>query len=129
MKPINYVFGGALLLALGSAYGGTALSQNHPEEAYPDNLPMVASPGPYAPMIKEVQQKLHELGFDAGPVNGDFGTKTQAALVQFQLSEVIPASGQLDAATLLALDVTPVRSSESAAGGTSSRESGSSGTD
>jgi peptidoglycan hydrolase-like protein with peptidoglycan-binding domain len=50
-----------------------------------------------------VQQKLHEQGFDAGPVNGDFGAKTQAALTQFQLSRALPASGMLDEETLAAL--------------------------
>lgn len=75
----------------------------HPEEAYPDNLPRMASPGPYADLVQQVQARLHQLGFDAGPLNGDFGSKTQAALAQFQLSESIPASGQLDAPTLDAL--------------------------
>ena len=58
-------------------------------------------------MIEEVQQKLHVLGFDAGPVNGDFGPKTQAALAQFQLSASIPVSGALDRQTLDALGVRP----------------------
>jgi len=53
--------------------------------------------------IKRVQQKLNALGFDAGPVNGDFGGQMQAALAQFQLSRTLPASGQLDAETLLEL--------------------------
>lgn len=52
-----------------------------------------------------MQEKLRELGFDAGPVNGDFGSKTQAALAQFQLSRAIPASGQLDDQTLAELGV------------------------
>ena len=42
---------------------------------------------------------------NSGPVNGDFGTKTQAALAQFQLANNIPVSGMLDSATLAALDV------------------------
>ena len=53
--------------------------------------------------IKRVQEKLNALGFDAGPVNGDFGAQMQAALAQFQLSRTLPASGQLDAETLLEL--------------------------
>ena len=77
----------------------------HPEEAYPDNAPRLTSPGPYAPLIEQVQQRLHQEGFDAGPVNGDFGSKTQAALAQFQLSRNIPASGSLDNATLDALGI------------------------
>jgi peptidoglycan hydrolase-like protein with peptidoglycan-binding domain len=53
-----------------------------------------------------VQERLRELGFDAGPVNGDFGEKTQAALAQFQLSRTIPASGQMDKETRAELGVT-----------------------
>jgi len=77
----------------------------HPEEAYPDDLPRLASPGPYADLIKQVQEKLHQHGFDAGPLNGQFGTKTQAALAQFQLAQTLPVSGMLDDDTLHALDV------------------------
>jgi len=65
--------------------------------------------------ISEVQEKLRSLGFDAGPVNGDFGSKTQAALAQFQLSRTIPASGQLDNETLDELGVK--RTEEGAAAG------------
>ena len=77
----------------------------HPEEAYPDNIPPLVSPGPYTELIKQVQEKLHQHGFDAGPINGDFGPKTQAALAQFQLSRVLPASGALDERTLSELGI------------------------
>jgi hypothetical protein len=63
-------------------------------------LGALASSDPYTGFIREVQEKLHALGFDAGPANGDFGAETQAALAQFQLSRTIPASGQLDDETL-----------------------------
>ena len=52
-----------------------------------------------------MQEKLRALGFYAGPVNGDIGPNTQAALAQFQLSIPIPASGQLDEQTVAALGV------------------------
>jgi peptidoglycan hydrolase-like protein with peptidoglycan-binding domain len=84
----------------------TPFTSNHPEEAYPDNAPLLVSPGPHAEFIKRVQQKLHEQGFDAGPINGDFGAKTQTALGQFQLSRTLPASGALDDQTLAELGVT-----------------------
>jgi len=71
----------------------------------------MTAPGPYDDMIKQVQEKLNRLGFDAGPVNGDFGQKTQAALAQFQLANLLPASGALDNATLKELGVQ--RASES----------------
>jgi peptidoglycan hydrolase-like protein with peptidoglycan-binding domain len=59
----------------------------------------------YNAFYQRVQEKLHEQGFDAGPFNGDFGSKTQAALGQFQLSRTLPASGQLDDQTLAELGV------------------------
>jgi peptidoglycan hydrolase-like protein with peptidoglycan-binding domain len=92
-----------LFAPLGSIASGpfTAL---HPEAHEPDPTGQ-ASADPYTGFISDVQEKLRELGFDAGPVNGDFGTKTQAALAQFQLSRTIPASGQLDEETLQQLGV------------------------
>jgi peptidoglycan hydrolase-like protein with peptidoglycan-binding domain len=92
-----------LLAPMGALASGpfTAL---HPEEHEP-NPTAQASADPYTGFISEVQEKLRELGFDAGPVNGDFGTKTQAALAQFQLSRAMPASGQLDEETLQQLGV------------------------
>ena len=92
-----------LLIAPAPAFAGKAVGDTHPEEAYPDNLPRLASPGPYAELIRQLQEKLHERGFDAGPVNGEFGTKTQAALAQFQLAQPVPVSGMLDDETLGAL--------------------------
>jgi peptidoglycan hydrolase-like protein with peptidoglycan-binding domain len=88
-------------LAAGAA---SAFTDLHPEEAYPAPA-QGGSSDPYTGFITRVQEKLRELGFDAGPANGDFGPKTQTALGQFQLSRDIPASGQLDDATLAELGV------------------------
>ena len=101
------------LPASGLAAGFTAL---HPEEALPDSTEQV-SEDTYTGFIKSVQERLRALGFDAGPVNGDFGHKTQTALGQFQLSRTLPASGQLDEQTLAELGVKR-ESAEASAGGT-----------
>ena len=93
----------ALLLASGSA-AARDFTSLHPEQAIPDSTERISA-GPYDDFIKRVQEALRSQGFDAGPVNGDFGAKTQAALAQFQLSRILPASGQLDAETLLELGV------------------------
>ncbi len=89
----------------------------HPEEAIPDPTGR-PSQGPYNGFITQVQEKLQALGFDAGPPNGDFGEKTQAALAQFQLSRTLPVSGQLDDQTLTELGVQ--REPATAAAGASS---------
>ena len=105
-----------LIVAPALTVGGGAFTSLHPEEAYPDpEVP--ADFDPYAELVSKVQAKLRELGFDAGPINGDFGSKTQAALAQFQLANLIPVSGSLDDATLAELGVE--RKGQAAAGSTS----------
>jgi peptidoglycan hydrolase-like protein with peptidoglycan-binding domain len=110
-----------LLLPLGSL-----ASNVHPEEDHPDPVGQ-ASTDPYTGFVSQVQEKLRELGFDAGPVNGDFGTKTQAALAQFQLSRTIPAGGQLDDLTLEELGVK--RQESAAVGATATEDSEAGGTE
>jgi peptidoglycan hydrolase-like protein with peptidoglycan-binding domain len=103
MRLRSFAFA-VLFVAPLSATAAGAFTAIHPEEAYPDPTHQ-PSPDPYTGFVSKVQEKLRELGFDAGPVNGDFGAKTQAALTQFQLSRAIPASGQLDDETLAELGV------------------------
>ncbi|HEX2567246.1 MAG TPA: peptidoglycan-binding domain-containing protein [Burkholderiales bacterium] len=89
----------------GYYYQSGEFNEIHPEEAYPNDLPRLTSPGEHSALIQQVQEKLRARGFDAGPANGDFGSKTQAALAQFQLSQSLPVSGSLDSPTLNALGV------------------------
>lgn len=65
------------------------------------------APDPYTDLNKQVQETLKARGFYSGPVNGEFGWNTQAALAQFQLSVPMPASGSLDQQTLDALGLAP----------------------
>ena len=102
----------------------TALSQNESSAAPPDDArgsTRQVSPDRYADLNKHVQEKLRALGLYAGPVNGDFGPNTQAALAQFQLSVPLPASGMLDDQTLAALGVEPPAQ---ASAGASSEDAG-----
>jgi len=75
-----------------------------PEQAA---TPQAAAPqqaaDPYIDFSKRVQERLTALGFYTGPINGDIGPYSQAALAQFQLSLPIPASGALDDQTVAAL--------------------------
>jgi peptidoglycan hydrolase-like protein with peptidoglycan-binding domain len=107
LLPVMKRFLLATCMAVSSlgAVAADAFSSLHPEAAIPDP-PERVTPGAHAGFISRVQEKLNALGFSAGPVNGDFGEKTQAALAQFQLSRTIPASGQLDDTTLAELGVT-----------------------
>ena len=100
-----FLIAGATALVSAGAVAGDEFTSLHPEAAYPDSAQQASSQDRYTEFNKRVQQALHEQGFDAGPVNGEFWSKTQAALAQFQLSRTLPASGQLDDATLAALGV------------------------
>src|SRR5262245_31573249 len=104
------VLTGALLAPTAVVARGGAFTAIHPEEAIPDPQIRPQS-GPYSELINKVQERLNTLGFDAGPVNGEFGEKTQAALAQFQLGATIPASGQLDERTLAELGIKRPRES------------------
>ena len=50
--------------------------------------------------IRKVQQKLNQVGFHAGQVDGKWSSDTQAAIKNFQQSKGIKATGQLDERTL-----------------------------
>ena len=102
MSLRGLVFG--LVLSAPLAAGAGEFTDIHPEGAYPDPA-QSASTDPYTGFISRVQERLRQLGFDAGPSNGEFGAKTQAALGQFQLANGLPVSGQLDDRTLGVLDV------------------------
>ena len=93
LRILYMLVGAALLMAPG------AFAADEP------SLGQKASAGPHIDFNKRVQEKLRALGFYTGPVNGEIGPNTQAALAQFQLSVPIPASGQLDEQTVAALGV------------------------
>ena len=57
--------------------------------------------------IKDVQNKLKELGFNPGPIDGSFGFTTKAALMSFQRSKGLIADGSLNPETLRALGLAP----------------------
>jgi peptidoglycan hydrolase-like protein with peptidoglycan-binding domain len=50
--------------------------------------------------LYQAQQKLNRLGFDVGEPDGKLGPHTRAELKKFQRSRQIPATGDLDGATV-----------------------------
>jgi len=56
---------------------------------------------------KKVQQSLIDKGYDAGPVDGVLGSRTRAAIRQYQASEKLAVTGRLDAETAGKLGVGP----------------------
>lgn len=52
---------------------------------------------------KTIQQQLNAVGCSAGPVDGDIGPATDAAIVAFQRASALTPSGELNAQTVDAL--------------------------
>ena len=57
------------------------------------------------PFVREAQSVLRDLGYHPGPIDGIFSARTRSALERYQLAEKLPVTGQLNAETLLRLDV------------------------
>ena len=55
--------------------------------------------------VTQLQVALNQKGFDAGQVDGVFGSQTSTAIQKFQTSQGMPATGQPDSQTLSALGV------------------------
>jgi murein L,D-transpeptidase YcbB/YkuD len=55
--------------------------------------------------VRKVQQALQDQGYNPGPIDGVFGPKTRAALVQYQELKGIRAKGQINPQTLAELNV------------------------
>ena len=63
----------------------------------------VLKQGSSGPDVKDLQQKLKDLGFGPNGVDGNFGPGTRAAVVAFQQSKGLQADGIAGPATLAAL--------------------------
>ena len=53
--------------------------------------------------VREAQQRLADLGYDPGTIDGIAGPRTANALRQFQRAQGLGATGRLDAETMNAL--------------------------
>ncbi len=81
--------------------GGAALSRLQPETKAP--IQALSQLGSRGQEVRAVQQKLKQLGFYGGSVDGIFGAQTRRAVVAFQKSVGITADGVAGPKTLLYL--------------------------
>ena len=70
--------------------------------------------------VAELQRKLQAAGFDPGPIDGDFGPRTEAAVLAFQRSRGIDVDGIVGPqtwGTLDGVDASPVAAASPTTGG------------
>jgi localization factor PodJL len=56
-------------------------------------------------LIRLIQERLSERGFDPGPADGHPGPKTREAVIAFQREQGVPATGEIGPDILAALDL------------------------
>lgn len=56
------------------------------------------------PVLQQAQERLSRLGYELGLPDGIYGPQTREALAAFQRAQKLPVTGNLDAATLQALE-------------------------
>jgi uncharacterized protein (TIGR02594 family) len=67
----------------------------------------VLSQGSEGPDVRALQAALSARNFQVGPIDGEFGPLTQAAVASFQTVKGLPVTGSAGAATLQALGLAP----------------------
>ncbi|HEY8554737.1 MAG TPA: peptidoglycan-binding domain-containing protein [Burkholderiales bacterium] len=111
MKFRYIVIAGVMSCSLGSlAWGQGAQEQTPPSP--PQQGQSVQSGGQAQGMpssrdevVRQVQQTLNDQGFNAGPVDGKWGPKTQSAVKNFQQAKGLQPTGELDQETLAELNI------------------------
>ncbi len=64
----------------------------------------VLRPGSTGEAVRELQQALKGLGYDPGPVDGQFGARTEDAVKAFQTAQGIAADGIVGDVTWINID-------------------------
>lgn len=101
-KRTGLVLWGVLLLLCLCMAGGLA---ERGRGGGPVPAANIVSWGTRGSLVQETQQKLADLGFYNGPVDGIFGTQTYEAIVAFQNENGLTPDGIAGAATLSALGI------------------------
>jgi peptidoglycan hydrolase-like protein with peptidoglycan-binding domain len=108
---IEYVEGRMKILRYGIAVGliaGLGACSNFDSRgSVPQSTAMAPSPAVAPDMVRQVQSKLRDGGYyGQGPVDGVWGSGTQASVRSFQHDHNLATNGQLDVPTLQALNLT-----------------------
>ena len=82
----------------------TAKPTNTPGPATPTPTPSSLKKGMTGTLVKNLQQRLKDLGYYTGSVDGDFGAATEAAVEEFQKANGLTVDGKAGTNTLKKLN-------------------------
>jgi hypothetical protein len=94
-------------------YRGQLQAEGRSRFARSPSTGSLSAPAPTRPApdatVRAIQQKLNELGYNAGPTDGLMGRRTRAAIIAFQKDHGLAATGVADQEFLLQLQQVPPR--------------------
>mgnify|MGYP002402974654 CR=1 FL=1 len=96
---VGAAVGGPVGAAVGAVGGGVVGHETT------TSGPMRIAPPAARPTVREAQAALNRLGYDPGPIDGQFGPGTVNAVKLFQQDRDLPPTGTLADRTLAALGV------------------------
>ena len=102
--PVGAVVGG-----VGGAYVGNETTGKDRTVTSSTSSTSMTSSRYDAALVRSVQQALNDKGYNAGPVDGQWGPSTENAVMRFQQASGLPQTGDLERSTLAALGVAPMR--------------------
>jgi hypothetical protein len=91
--------------ASGTASYSATTNAQQAQKAPEKQGPSMSSENSSDSTVRSAQQALNDRGYDAGPVDGMMGPKTEAAIRKFQSATGLPKTGHLDSATIAALHI------------------------
>ena len=98
--PVGAVVGG-----VGGAYVGNETTGKDRTVTSSTSSTSMTSSRYDAALVRSVQQALNDKGYNAGPVDGQWGPSTENAVIRFQQASGLPQTGDLERSTLAALGV------------------------
>ncbi len=99
MRTAAFVTMATVLAVAGCGGTRTATTTPPPAQAY---APQPSAPQPSAD-VRDAQQRLRDLGYYNGPIDGLWGPDTRAAVEQFQRGRRLPVTADLDDSTRRAM--------------------------
>jgi len=98
--PVGAVIGG-----VGGAYAGYGTGYARTSTIGGQPVTATTESNYSSSTVRAVQQALNDRGYNAGPVDGQWGATTQEAVKRFQRASGLPDTGELAPSTLSALGV------------------------
>jgi phage tail tape-measure protein len=102
---VGAAVGGPVGAAVGAGVGGYAGHYETEPGGLASGTTGGARYGYNSDTMRSVQQTLNNMGYNAGPVDGQLGPNTRDALMRFQQAQGLPQTGEPDSQTLAALGI------------------------